>query len=689
MSLRSSAALVAAVTAAIAGTGSAAAAVFVRTDTFGTKGSAPGALSYPSGIAVGADGTVFVSDTLNGRVQSFDPNGTLLGVIGAPGRQDGGFMAPHGIAVARDGSVWVADNGRDRIQHFGAAGGLLNAFGSSCLAGAQFQGACEGGFLGPEGLAPAGDGSLYVADIRNNRVQRVGADGAFRAVSSADFRLPEDVAVARDGSVLVTDTGNDRLRRLTPDLGKIRDTIVLPNGWRQPVGMTVAPDGCAYFLDWNLGRVGIVTDAGFAGIAVSRGVLSQPQAVAAAPDGSLYVADSEHNRVVRFDDPTPRAAGNEAMPGDSAAPALSAFSVSARFRSAAAARGCVAAVGHPAQIRYRLSRRALVTLTVRRNGRTVGRFVQDAGRGQSTRSWAGTIGATQLAAGRYVLEARARNAAGYSRTLTDAFTVTGSGPRAAAAAAASGTYAGWIPVAGKNNDVPIVVTTNRAGTRAQSVVLAARPRCPDGRQVAFHRRLAVRAGGPSASVLVPSRNSGGRLAATLRAAGVNESYVFTYRGSMTGSFRRTGARGTMRVTVDIADRATGAAVMTCTTPRMRWVAHRGRGRFYGGISSQGEPVYLSLTADRRMVWDVGVEWHADCTPSGFADRPDWVTEFRVSGGRFGDVFHHNDPLRNHLDFRLRGRLTRGEASGTVRIVLTARTGEVCRTAAVSWRLRSG
>ena len=61
---------------------------------------------------------VFVTDANNNRVQVFDERGTLLGTFGESGDGQGEFDTPAGIAVAGDGTVYVADSDNSRIQVF-------------------------------------------------------------------------------------------------------------------------------------------------------------------------------------------------------------------------------------------------------------------------------------------------------------------------------------------------------------------------------------------------------------------------------------------------------------------------------------------------------------------------------------------------------------------------------------------
>ena len=93
--------------------------------TWGSAGKSAGQLNNPRGIAASPDGTIFVGDRDNYRVERFDPAGKLLNVWGTNGTNPGQFREPQGIAVDRDCNVWVADSTAHRLQKFDPGGKLL------------------------------------------------------------------------------------------------------------------------------------------------------------------------------------------------------------------------------------------------------------------------------------------------------------------------------------------------------------------------------------------------------------------------------------------------------------------------------------------------------------------------------------------------------------------------------------
>jgi hypothetical protein len=100
-----------------------------RTD--GTPGSGAGWFDSPQDTAVGPDGTLWVADTNNHRIQAFTPGGVWLRTIGSAGSAPGFLDKPESVAIDVQGNVVVADTGNQRIQRFTPEGELLAVFGDA------------------------------------------------------------------------------------------------------------------------------------------------------------------------------------------------------------------------------------------------------------------------------------------------------------------------------------------------------------------------------------------------------------------------------------------------------------------------------------------------------------------------------------------------------------------------------
>jgi DNA-binding beta-propeller fold protein YncE len=129
----------------------------------GSRGRGDGQFNFPTYLAFGPDGRLYVSDSLNFRVQVFAPDLSFLFAIGAKGDRPGYFAQPKGVAVTPAGNVFVVDAHFEAVQAFDAQGQLLMAFGK--------EGNRPGEFWLPAGIWADPKNRLWVADSYNRRVQ--------------------------------------------------------------------------------------------------------------------------------------------------------------------------------------------------------------------------------------------------------------------------------------------------------------------------------------------------------------------------------------------------------------------------------------------------------------------------------------------------------------------------------------
>jgi DNA-binding beta-propeller fold protein YncE len=132
----------------------------------GAIGGAPGGgfseFKLPTMVAVDDSGKVYVTDTLNARVQIFDADGKFLFTFGQTGSSWGEFDKPKGIALDTFGNIYVVDTGWSNVQIFNQKGEILLFFGG--------RGPIPGMMKNPISMAIDRQNRIYVGDYLNHRV---------------------------------------------------------------------------------------------------------------------------------------------------------------------------------------------------------------------------------------------------------------------------------------------------------------------------------------------------------------------------------------------------------------------------------------------------------------------------------------------------------------------------------------
>ena len=281
-------------------------------------------LSDPFGVAVDADGSIYMTDAgEHNRIQRIAPDGNITTIAGGPeGSGDGVFdkalfNSPSGLAIAPNGDLIVADTGNNCIRRVPVRGE------TSTVAGDGKPGYANGParnaqFKGPIGVAIDTRGNIYVADTYNDRIRMITPEGQVSTVAgmgtpgyadgdrnTALFDTPSGIVVAGDNSLIVADTANDRLRRISPE-GNV--TTLPVTELSSPIGLAITHDNFIYVTQLDRSRVVQIAPDGTTRYIANDAHFNQPTGIAIDPNGrgpaKLYVADSG-NYLIRKLDPTP------------------------------------------------------------------------------------------------------------------------------------------------------------------------------------------------------------------------------------------------------------------------------------------------------------------------------------------------------------------------------------------------
>ena len=185
----------------------------------------------PIGIAVSADGILFVADYLNDRIRKITPAGVVTTFAGSTqGFADGTgsdakFDRLTGIAVSAEGVVYVTDGQNNRIRKV-TVEGIVTTFAGSTVGFADGNGT-DAQFTYPFDLALDAAENVYVADAYNNRIRKITMAGNVTTLAgstygfadgigtAAQFREPVSLTLDPAGDMFVADTGNNVIRKIT------------------------------------------------------------------------------------------------------------------------------------------------------------------------------------------------------------------------------------------------------------------------------------------------------------------------------------------------------------------------------------------------------------------------------------------------------------------------------------------
>ncbi len=305
-------------------------------------------LNFPEDVKVDGAGNVFIADHYNHRIRRVDATGTITTIAGtgtASYSGDGGaataatFNSPMGLFKDGSGNVYVGDMLNQRVRVINSSG-VITTFAGTGTSGFSGDGgpATAAKFHDPCGVFGDAFGNIYIADEHNHRIRKVDAAGNIStiagtgtagfagdggAATAAQLNNPKYVYADAAGCIYIADNSNNRIRIVNP-YGIIRTyagsgtagfsgdggaaTAAQIN---LPGGITFDQFGNCYIADYNNNRVRKISSSGVISTVTGTGIsgffgdgcgptaakVYNPSNVALGPDGSLYIADYNNERI--------------------------------------------------------------------------------------------------------------------------------------------------------------------------------------------------------------------------------------------------------------------------------------------------------------------------------------------------------------------------------------------------------
>jgi DNA-binding beta-propeller fold protein YncE len=241
-----------------------------------------------------------------GRLRQGPPEKDLpaqvLGSFEVANSDIGPLSSPRGLAVDGEGSLYVADLGNNRVVKFSRDGQVANAWGK--------KGGAAGEFNEPSGVAVDNQGNLFVADAWNGRIQKFSSKCEYLGEISAkagNFYSPRNIALDSQGLLYVADTGNSCVKKFDSEANLLKRWGEYGNGhdrFRETFGIFVDKDRQVYVGDAGNQRIKIFTADGkyLREIRVKgwqEGVGWPMMAVDSR--GTVYAVDGQHHKIWIYD----------------------------------------------------------------------------------------------------------------------------------------------------------------------------------------------------------------------------------------------------------------------------------------------------------------------------------------------------------------------------------------------------
>jgi peptidylamidoglycolate lyase len=249
-------------------------------------------------VDIDSHGTIYALQRSDGgKVLVFDSAGKWLRSWG-----EGTFPSAHGLRVDSKDNVWITDRKLQQVLKFSPTGELLLALGKKGVIGDNNS---TEALNGPSDVVFGANGDIFVSDgeSTNTRIVKFSADGTFikfwgsKGSGPGQLDVPHAIVMDTKEHLYVADRSNKRVEIFDHDGGYVG---VMTNVGT-PYGLFMTKDDILYAVDGTADRQDLTAvDTKNQKVLAHFGGLRGPHMLAVAPDGAIYVAETQGNAVRKF-----------------------------------------------------------------------------------------------------------------------------------------------------------------------------------------------------------------------------------------------------------------------------------------------------------------------------------------------------------------------------------------------------
>jgi len=221
--------------------------VFIETHRFGGAGNGAGQFQKSSAIAISREGSIYITDTGNNRIQQFDAEGQFLKTIGGFGFAEDQFNQPLDIWTASIINIYISDYNNRRIQRYDRNLNFLSSLQNQVSLPANFQ------FQEVGSCAVSSQNDLFLLDCGEKKIIKFNRNGqperCFGTYESGEGQLqnPVQLDILNDRLLLVSDA--DLKAVLVFDLFGNYLSSITNSDFIQPAGIAAGGDGRVFIAD--------------------------------------------------------------------------------------------------------------------------------------------------------------------------------------------------------------------------------------------------------------------------------------------------------------------------------------------------------------------------------------------------------------------------------------------------------